>query len=165
MGETEPVARSAKDASIARIGGNLPRVPAPALGRRLPQRTALARRAAGVGYQGTYKAVGKIVFPWRQGNVDFERTANDVTIPAPPPPVLTDPTQRQISPHIAATLLTISRPDLTPGNAQIVDALKVGCPSYAVMRSLMMGFRALLKQFPPTPGTTAPPRTVSALHR
>ena len=81
--------------------------------------------------------------------------------------MLTDPAQRQISPHIAATLLTIPRPDLTAGDAQIVDALKVGCPGYAVMRSLMMGFRALLKQSPPAPGTTArqSPRTVSALHR
>jgi hypothetical protein len=66
-----------------------------------------------LGYQGTYKAVGKIVSPWRQGNVDYERTTTDVSIPAPPPPVLTDLTQRQISPHIAATLLTIPRPDLT----------------------------------------------------
>jgi hypothetical protein len=120
-----------------------------------------------LGYQGTYKAVGKIVSPWRQGNVDYERTATDLSIPAPPPPVLTDLTQRQISPHIAATLLTIPRPDLTAGNAQIVDALKVGCPGYAVMRSLMMGFRALLKQAPPAPGTTTRPlpRTVSALHQ
>jgi hypothetical protein len=119
------------------------------------------------GYQGTYKAIGKIVSPWRQGNVDFERTANDDTIPPPPPPVLTDPTQRQISPHIAATLLTIPRPDLTAGNAQIVDALKVGCPGYGVMRSLMMGFRALLTQSPPALGTTArqSPRTVTALHQ
>ena len=39
-----------------------------------------------LGYKGTYKAVGKIVSPWRQGNVDFERTANAVTSPAPPPP-------------------------------------------------------------------------------
>ena len=102
--------------------------------------------------------------PWRQGNVDFEQAADVITIPAPPPPVLTDPTQRQISPQIAATLLTIPRPDLTAGNAQIVDALKVGCPGYAVMRSLMMGFRALLKQSPPAPGTAAQ-RTVSALHQ
>src|ERR1700716_28612 len=72
-----------------------------------------------------------------------------------------------ISPQIAATLLTTPRPDLTAGNAQIVDALKVGCPGYAVMRSLMMGFRALLKQSPPAPGTTArqSPRTVTALHQ
>src|SRR4030095_7405403 len=41
------------------------------------------------------------------------------------------------------------------------------CPGYAVMRSLMMGFRALLKQSPPTPDTTTrtPIRTVTALHR
>jgi hypothetical protein len=32
------------------------------------------------------------------------------------------------------------------------------------MRSLMMGFRALLKQSPPTP-TRTPIRTVTALHR
>ena len=53
------------------------------------------------------------------------------------------------------------------GNAQIVDALKAGCPGYAVMRSLMMGFRALLKQSPspPTPTARTPIRTVTALHR
>jgi hypothetical protein len=78
--------------------------------------------------------------------------------------VLTDPTQRQISPQIAATLLTTPRPELTPGNAQIVDALKAGCPGYALMRSLMMGFRALLKQSPSPPApTTRPARSVTAL--
>jgi hypothetical protein len=64
------------------------------------------------GYTGTYKAVGKDRVPLAVRQRGFERTANDVTIPAPPPPVLTDPAQRQISPHIAATLLTIPRPDL-----------------------------------------------------
>jgi hypothetical protein len=62
-------------------------------------------------------------------------------------------------------LLTIPRPDRTAGNAQIVDALKVGCPGYAVMRSLMMGFRALLKQSRPGTTTRQSSRTVSALHR
>ena len=81
--------------------------------------------------------------------------------------MLTDPTQRQISPQIAATLLTTPRPELTAGNAQIVDTLKVGCPGYAVMRSLMMGFLALLRQSTatPTPTTPAPVRTVTALHQ
>jgi hypothetical protein len=50
-----------------------------------------------LGYQGTYNAVGKIVSPWRQGNVDFERAADDITIPAPPP-VLTDPSP-ELAPH------------------------------------------------------------------
>ena len=87
-----------------------------------------------------------------------------MTIPPPPPPVLTDPTERQISPQIAAVLLSTPRPELTGPNAQIVDALKAGCPGYAVMRSLMMGFRAVLKQSPPTT-TRTPIRTVTALHR
>jgi hypothetical protein len=85
------------------------------------------------------------VSPWQQGNIAFEQAANEMTIPPPPPPVLTDPTERQISPQIAAVLLSTPRPELTGPNAQIVDALKAGCPGYALMRSLMMGFRALLK--------------------
>ena len=62
-------------------------------------------------------------------------------------------------------MLSTPRPELTAPNAQIVDALKTGCPGYAVMRSLMMGFRAVLKQS--TPATTARPsiRTVTALHQ
>ena len=64
-----------------------------------------------------------------------------MTIPPPPPPVLTDPTERQISPQIAAVLLSTPRPELTVPSVQIVDAVKAGCPGYAVMRSLMMGFR------------------------
>jgi hypothetical protein len=104
-----------------------------------------------------------LVSPWRLGNVTFEQAANAVTIP-PPPPVLTDPTERQISPQIAAVLLSTPRPELTGPNAQIVDALKAGCPGYAVMRSLMMGFRAVLKRSPPTT-TQTPVRTVTALHR
>jgi hypothetical protein len=43
-------------------------------------------------------------------------------------PVLTDPTERQISPQIAAVLLSTPRPELTDPNAQIVDALKAGYP-------------------------------------
>ena len=48
VGDAEPVARAAEEASVTGIGGDLPRISAPALGRRLPQRPALARRAAGV---------------------------------------------------------------------------------------------------------------------
>jgi hypothetical protein len=117
------------------------------------------------GYAGTHKTLNKLVAPWRLGNVAFEHAANERTIPPPPPPVLTDPTERQISPQIAAVLLSTPRPELTGPNAQIVDALKAGCPGYAVMRSLMMGFRAVLKQSPPATTTPTPIRTVAALHR
>lgn len=44
--------------------------------------------------------------------------------------------------------------------------LKVGCPGYAEMRSLVMSFRALFKQPAPAPGTARQsPRTVNALHQ
>jgi hypothetical protein len=119
------------------------------------------------GYEGTHKTLNKLVSPWRLGNVAFEHAANERTMAPPPPPVLTDPTERQISPQIAAVLLSTPRPDLTTPNAQIVDALKAVCPGYAVMRSLMMGFRAVLKQSPPATATATwtPIRPVTALHQ
>jgi Transposase len=81
------------------------------------------------------------------------------------PPNLTSPTQRQISPQIAATLLMKPRPELTASQAEIVDALKAGCPGYAAMRRLMMSFRAILKQSKLNPSQKRKPRTVTALHR
>ena len=123
-----------------------------------------------MGYVGTYKSVGKVLAPWRCGNVAFESAANereaDLTILPSPPHNLTDPAQRQISPQIAAALLTKPRPELTASQAEIVDALKAGCPGYAAMRKLMMSFRAILKQPKLKPSKKKrTPRTVTALHR
>ena len=52
--------------------------------------------------------------PWRLGNIAFERSKNEVVSAAAvsPPTVLTDSTQRQISPLIAAALLAKPRPEL-----------------------------------------------------
>ena len=109
------------------------------------------------GYRGTYKAVLTVLSPWRVGNVAFQRAAPDGTIPSPAPAILTGPNERQISPQIAAALLTKPRPELTSHQAEIVDALKTGCPGYAVMRPLMLGFRSLLRQ----PSISAGPLTPS----
>jgi hypothetical protein len=73
-----------------------------------------------------------------------------------------DPKARQISPQIAAALLAKPRPELTGPQRAIVVALKAGCPGYAVMRPLMLGFRSLLRH-PTTPSTKA--RTTVALRR
>jgi transposase len=125
----------------------------------------------GMGYRGTYKSLQKLVSPWRVGNATRER---DTSVPAQPPvagasvidtisrPLGTDPTERQISPQIAAALLAKPRPDLTARQGAIVDALKAECPGYAVMRPLMLGFRSLLRQ-PTTPSEKA--RTTVALHQ
>ena len=128
----------------------------------------LLEEIRGLGYAGTYKALGKLVSPWRLGNIAFERSKNEIVSAAavPPPMVLTDPTQRQISPQIAAALLAKPRSELTGRQAEIVDALKAGCPGYAVMRSLMMGFRSILRQPKLRPSKTkrrpgmSPPYTI-----
>jgi hypothetical protein len=56
-----------------------------------------------LGYVGTYKPIGKVLAPWRFGNVAFERSANegesDLAILPPPPPNLTDPTQPDLAPN------------------------------------------------------------------
>jgi transposase len=59
---------------------------------------------------------------------------------------VTTPTgSRQLSPQVAAALLSKVRPELTNHQAQIVDTLKQQCPSFAVMRKLVFGFRTMLR--------------------
>jgi energy-coupling factor transporter ATP-binding protein EcfA2 len=52
---------------------------------------------------------------------------------------------RQISPQVAAALLTKIRAELTPPQAEIVDTLKQQCPGFAQMRELVLGFRTILR--------------------
>jgi transposase len=121
------------------------------------------------GFVGTHKTLDKFLSPWRVGNEAFEASAqsppsqSSTTVLRPTPPRL-DPTKhRQISPQIAAALLTKSRLQLTCRQAEIVDALKSECPGYASMRSLMLGFRSLMRK--PKKGSSETFRTVSRLHR
>jgi hypothetical protein len=52
---------------------------------------------------------------------------------------------RQLSPQVAAALLSKVRAELTNQQAQIVDTLKRQCPGFAVMRKLVLSFRAILR--------------------
>lgn len=125
-----------------------------------------------LGYAGTYKSVSKLLSPWRLGNVALEvstqlptnpsntATPDTVATSSPLPTIGTDTTQRQISPQIAAALLAKPRRELTARQAEIVDALKAGCPGYAVMRKLMMTFRSILRQPKSNHSSNVP-----ALHR
>jgi hypothetical protein len=45
---------------------------------------------------------------------------------------------------VSAALLSKFRTDLTPAQAEIVDAFKQQCPGFAVMRKLVLNFRSLL---------------------
>lgn len=70
--------------------------------------------------------------------------ANDVS-PTPAVPQHPDATARQVAPEIAAALLTKPRAELTVRQAEVVDVMKVGCPGYVEMRSLMLAFRSTLR--------------------
>jgi hypothetical protein len=52
---------------------------------------------------------------------------------------------RQLSSQVAAALLSKVRAELTGQQAQIVDTLKRQCPTFAVMRKLVFGIRAILR--------------------
>jgi len=51
----------------------------------------------------------------------------------------------QVSVQVAVALLSKIRAELTSKQAQIVDTLKRQCPGFAVMRKLVLGFRAILR--------------------
>jgi transposase len=53
--------------------------------------------------------------------------------------------RRQISPLVATALLGKLRSQMTAEQGNTVDALKKACPGYAVMGSLVMRFRTILR--------------------
>jgi len=53
--------------------------------------------------------------------------------------------RRQISPLVATALLGKLRSQMTAEQGNTVDALKKACPGYAVMRSLVLSFRTILR--------------------
>ena len=95
-----------------------------------------------LGYRGCYSSLAKFIARGR----DLE--------PESRPPASVSPRQQagvhptvsgQISPLVAAALLSKPRPLLTGWQAAKVDALKKACPDFARMRSLVMSFRGILQ--------------------
>lgn len=101
-----------------------------------------------LGYIGSFTTLAKFLSPWRQPPV----VAATVLPEAPPLEETTEikeaavPAARQISPQVAAVLLTKLRADLTPRQGEIVDTLKEQCPGFAVMRELVLSFGAILRR-------------------
>jgi transposase len=97
-----------------------------------------------LGYNGCYSGPAKFLSPWRQPKAETRRA-----ISAFPDAKHLEPTfstgSRQLSPQVAATLLGKVRAELTSQQAQNVDTLKRQCPTFAVMRKLVFGFRAILR--------------------
>ena len=94
------------------------------------------------GYVGAFSTLAKFLSPWRQPPA---KTTTVSTEAAPLEETPTAPAPRQVSPQVSAVLLSKFRTDLTPAQAEIVDAFKQQCPGFAVMRKLVLNFRSLLR--------------------
>lgn len=96
-----------------------------------------------LGYVGAFSYLARFLSPWRQPpplklTPGFAEATPQKVTPRPP-------AARQISPQVAAALLSKFRTDLTPQQEEIVDAFKQQCPDFAVMRKLVLGFRSVLR--------------------
>ena len=61
--------------------------------------------------------------------------------------------------------MSVGTARLTVRQAEVVDALKVGCPGYAQMRSLMLAFRSILRTPAQPAAASSLVRSTAALHR
>ena len=95
------------------------------------------------GYVGAFSTLAKLLSPWRQPSPAEAMTVSIEAAPLEETP--TAPAPRQVSPQVSAALLSKFRTDLTPAQAEIVDAFKQQCPGFAVMRKLVLNFRSLLR--------------------
>jgi transposase len=97
-----------------------------------------------LGYVGCYSGLAKFLSPWRQPKAETRRP-NSAFPEASQLEATTSTGSRQLSPQVAAALLSKVRAELTSQQAQIVDTLKRRCPGFAVMRKLVLSFRAILR--------------------
>ena len=97
-----------------------------------------------LGYMGCYSGLAKFLSPWRQPKAETRRAISGFP-DAPQLQVTTSRGSRQLSPQVAAALLSKVPAELTSQQAPIVDTLKRQCPGFAVMRKLAFGFRAILR--------------------
>jgi transposase len=96
------------------------------------------------GYTGCYSGLAKLLSPWRQPQ------AENAQVVAPgadelPLEATAGMSSRQISPQRAAALLAKPRCELTDSQAALVDTLKQQCPGFALMRTLVLSFRTLVR--------------------
>jgi transposase len=91
---------------------------------------------------GAFSTLAKFLSPWRQPPAKATTVSTEA---APLEETSTAPAPRQVSPQVSAALLSKFRTELTPEQAEIVDAFKQQCPGFAAMRKLVLNFRSLLR--------------------
>ncbi len=101
------------------------------------------------GYEGSLSHLQRLLAGWRRTEQNAARGPADTPLPLAP---VRDPqTGHAISPVVAAALCIKPRRKLTEDQAQKVDALKSGSPSFETMRSLAMRFQGILRGDQSTP--------------
>ena len=145
--QMDPSRRAAGKKPDAAAPGNariVPRLFTSALGGGLSAWRTLLAEIRKLGYVGCYSGLAKFLSPWRQPKAETRRTVSAFP-DAPQLETTTLTGSRQLSPQVAAALLSKARAELTSEQAQIVDTLKRQCPGFAVMRKLVFSFRAILR--------------------
>jgi transposase len=94
------------------------------------------------GYVGAFSTLAQFLSPWRQPSATSTTVSSEA---APLEETRNALAPRQVSPQVSAALLSKFRTDLTPAQAEILDAFKQQCPGFAVMRKLVLNFRSLLR--------------------
>ena len=95
------------------------------------------------GYEGSYPHLERLLAGWRR--VERQAMGDPATSSPKLEPVRDPQTGHAISPVIAAALCIKPRGSLTPDQARKIDALKAGSTAFAIMRSLAMRFKGILR--------------------
>lgn len=104
-----------------------------------------------LGYVGGFSNLAQLLSAWRQPVEEATAGPPEAVLPeprtaeAPRLDETTPPAARQISPQVAAALLSKIRAELTQKQGEIVDTLKRQCPGFAQMRELVLGFSTILR--------------------
>jgi hypothetical protein len=133
------------DAVAPRDGGIVPRLLTSTLGGGLSAGRTLFTEIRKLGYVGCYSGLAKLLSPWRQPKAEARKAISALS-DATQLEVTTPTGSRQLSPQVAAALLSKVRTELTSRQAQIVDPLKRQRPGLAEMRKLVLGFRTILRR-------------------
>jgi transposase len=109
----------------------------------------LLKEIQALGYTGCFSYLARFLAGWRQKTSSTPLTSA-TTMPTAKvaPPAESNSSlliRRQISPLVATALLGKLRSQMTAEQGNTVDALKKACPGYAVMRSLVLSFRTILR--------------------
>jgi hypothetical protein len=94
------------------------------------------------GYTGCFSGLARFVSGWRTRE---QGAAPQLEQQTPANETHSLSVGYHVSSRVAAALLVKSRPLLTPAQAHKVDGLKKSCPAFALMRTLAMQFRGILR--------------------